>query len=296
MKNKVYDAVMGLAVGDALGVPVEFKARDTFHVTYMEGFGTHDQPAGTWSDDTSMTLATMDSIVKCGRIDPEDIMKNFVKWFKYAEFTATGSVFDIGGTTKRAICGFINRGSICDSGYRAKQDRNGSLMRILPLAFFPSSMKDINDVSDITHPNGTAKRACRLYVGTAEQLLKGQTLSWCLGYSGIWTTEFERIARIDRLSRDDIRSTGNVVDTLEAALWCLCHTDSYKSCVLEAVNLGDDTDTIAAVAGGLAGILYGTGGENGIPLEWIGRLARKDYIADLCVKFQDACDKANTVC
>lgn len=292
MNGKVYDAIMGFAVGDALGVPVEFRARDTFHVTDMTGYGVHNQPPGTWSDDTSMTIATMESIARLGEINPTDIMKNFVKWFNDNDFTATGCVFDIGETTRRAICGFMNKGKLCDSNYRAKRARNGSLMRILPLAFFPASLKDINDVSGITHPNEAAKRACRLYVGIAEQLLKGKTLSWCISYKGIWVKEFKRIPSIYKLTRDDVNSTENVVDTLEAVLWCACHTDSYKSCVLEAVNLGDDTDTVAAIAGGLAGILYGTGGEKGIPLEWIDKLARKDYIADLRSRFHDVCNSA----
>ena len=123
-------------------------------------------------------------------------------------------------------------------------------------------------------------------MGTAEQLLKGRTVSECISYSGIWVKEFDRIPKIYKLNRDEIKSTGYVVDTLEAALWCVYHTRSYRDCVLTAVNLGGDTDTIAAVAGGLAGIIYGCGGESGIPDEWIAQIARKDWISDLCERFR----------
>lgn len=283
--GKIYDAVMGLVVGDALGVPVEFKTRDTFHVDDMIGYGTYNQPPGTWSDDSSLTLATMESIIRKGEIDPADIIRNFSRWLNYAEFTPHGKVFDMGGTTERAIRKFDNQRRRDGCG-RKEDNGNGSLMRILPLALFPSSLHAVDEVSSLTHSHEISKRACRLYVGTAEQLLGGNTISDCISYSGIWVKEFSRIPKIYKLNRDEIRSTGYVVDTLEAALWCVYHTGSYRDCVLEAVNLGGDTDTIAAVAGGLAGIIYGCGGESGIPDEWIARIARKDWIFDLCERFR----------
>lgn len=285
--NKIYDAVMGLVVGDALGVPVEFKIRDTFHVDDMIGYGTYNQPPGTWSDDSSLTLATMESIIRKGKIDPADIMLNFSRWLNNAEFTPYGEVFDVGGTTEAAIRRFQNGIEPLKCGLNHyKHNGNGSLMRILPLALFPSSMNDINEISSLTHAHEISRRACRLYVGTAEQLLKGASLWEVIGCSGIWVKEFDRIPKIHKLNRDEIRSTGYVMDTLEAALWCVYHTSSYRDCVLTAVNLGGDTDTIAAVAGGLAGIIYGCGGESGIPDEWIAQIARKDWISDLCERFR----------
>lgn len=285
--GKIYDAIMGLVVGDALGVPVEFKARDTFHVDDMIGYGTYNQPPGTWSDDSSLTLATMESVIRNGGIDPADMMKNFSMWLNNGVFTPYGEVFDVGGTTEAAIRRFQNGVEPLKCGLNHyKHNGNGSLMRILPLALFPSSVNDINNVSSLTHAHEISRRACRLYVGTAEQLLKGASLWEVVGCSGIWVKEFDRIPKIYKLNRDEIRSTGYVVDTLEAALWCVYHTSSYRDCVLTAVNLGGDTDTIAAVAGGLAGIIYGCGGESGIPDEWIAQIARKDWISDLCERFR----------
>lgn len=286
--NKIYDAVMGLVVGDALGVPVEFKARDTFHVDDMIGYGTYNQPPGTWSDDSSLTLATMESIIRKGGIDPADMMNNFsVEWYYKGEFTPYGKVFDIGGTTEAAIRRFNSGIEPLKCGLNHyKHNGNGSLMRILPLALMPSSLHAVDEVSSLTHSHEISKRACRLYVGTAEQLLKGASLWEVIGCSGIWVKEFDRISKIYKVNRDEIRSTGYVVETLEAALWCVYHTSSYRDCVLTAVNLGGDTDTIAAVAGGLAGIVYGCGGESGIPDEWIAQIARKDWISDLCERFR----------
>lgn len=285
--GKIYDAVMGLVVGDALGVPVEFKSRDTFHIDDMIGYGTYNQPPGTWSDDSSLTLATMESIIRKGEIDPADMMNNFsVEWYYKGEFTPYGKVFDIGGTTEAAIRRFHCGIEPLKCGLNHyKHNGNGSLMRILPLALFPSSMNDINNVSSLTHSHEISRRACRTYVAIAEQLLKGAPIGDVIDYPIAWK-DFERIPKIYKLNRNEIRSTGYVVDTLEAALWCVYHTSSYRDCVLEAVNLGGDTDTIAAVAGGLAGIIYGCGGEKGIPDEWIAQIARKDWIFDLCERFR----------
>lgn len=269
--NKIYDGIMGLVVGDALGVPVEFKKRDTFHVTDMIGYGTYNQPPGTWSDDSSMTLATLESIGQFKRIDPLGIMNNFYAWLYYAEFTPYGKVFDVGGGTRRAIARYASGKPLNDCGGRTRMDNgNGSLMRILPLAFIPCNMKDINTISGLTHNHDIAKRACRLYLIVVEQILKsGKVPRWIYTDTDIWTGDFSRVREIWKLNREEIRSSGYVVDTLEAALWCLYHSNTYRDCVLMAVNLGEDTDTVAAVAGGLAGLVYGVGGESGIPEEWI---------------------------
>lgn len=292
--NGVYNGIMGLVVGDALGVPVEFRPRDSFRIDRMTGYGTYNQPIGTWSDDSSMVLATMESLVQCNGIDPEHIMCNFVSWYKYGLFTPYGYAFDIGNTTKaaiqRSICGF----SPMKCGGKSEMDNgNGSLMRILPLAFVPHSINDIRNVSALTHAHEISMTACEIYIDIATALLNGSEKSKAVedAFFGGIPTEFERAAALvtTPISRDDIQSTGYVVSTLEAALWCFLTTYSYRDCVLEAVNLGGDTDTIAAIAGGLAGIYYGTGGENGIPEEWIAQIARKDYIAALCKDVANIC-------
>ena len=239
------DCVYGQAVGDALGVPYEFRARGTFECTGMVGHGSHNQPAGTWSDDTSMALATCDSIRATGRIDVRDMRERFVRWYREGAYTVSG-LFDIGGTTADALSSGRGRAGERDNG-------NGSLMRILPLAFTGATDHEVRAVSAITHAHAISCEACVRMVHVARRLIVGEG------------------------SRDV--AGGFVLDTERAALWCLANTSCYAECVLAAVNLGDDTDTTAAVAGGLAGVAYGM---EGIPGEWLDALLGKATI-DACL-------------
>ena len=249
--NRLRDAVYGLAIGDALGVPYEFKKRGSFECTGMAGgFGAHEQPKGTWSDDTSMTIATQRSIRdNDGRIDTDDIHNNFILWAADEEFTAGGEVFDIGIATGEAL----RTGRPCTGEY---DNGNGSLMRILPLAFTDCTDEEIRAVSSITHGHEISMQACVIYVHVARRLLAGETIQEIIP-DLIYDKPFDRLSRIDQLTEDEIRSGGFVVDTLEASLWCLANNRDFRETVLAAVNLGKDTDTAGAVCGGLAGIVYG---------------------------------------
>lgn len=291
--GKVYNAIMGLVVGDALGVPVEFEERDTFKVEDMIGYGTYNQPPGTWSDDSSMTLATLESLWRKEKIDPADMMDNFSDWYNSAEFTPRGEVFDAGSTTVKAILRYsLGVDPLKCGGKEEKDNGNGALMRILPIVFYKATYAEVRDVCDLTHAHIVSEYACHVYVQVAKMILMGWSKKDCVqnGISVMWVlsekfsvlSRYGRLAKIEHWNRDDVNSSGYVVDTLEAALWCFLKTDSYKDCVLTAVNLGGDTDTIAAVAGGLAGMYYGIGGEQGIPEKWIKKIAKKDWIADLC--------------
>lgn len=292
--GKFFNAIMGLVVGDALGVPFEFRNRDTFKAEGMTGFGTYSQPPGTWSDDSSMTLATIDSFVRIGEVDLTDLMFGFCDWLCWKKFTPHGEVFDVGATTQTAIRRFL-------SGYPTKNcggtseasNGNGALMRILPMAFYPGSMKDVVNVASLTHNHAISNTACAIYVSIALDLISGRNKHQAIqeGFEMIdkimdIPERLRRIPVLDSLHRCEIGSTGFVVDTLEAALWCLLKADSYAETVLMAVNLGNDTDTTAAVAGGLAGIVYGVGGKKGIPLEWIDQIAKKEEIKILCEAFE----------
>ena len=266
MNKKLKDAIYGFAVGDALGVPAEFKSRGSFQLDKMVGYGTHGQPKGTWSDDTSMTLATCDSIKEKGHVDLHDMREKFCKWFFNAKYTVDNKVFDAGNTTIAALRSGRGLDDFLSNG-------NGSLMRVLPLAFVDVNAELVSAVSGITHAHDLSKDACRTYVSIAKQLLKGEDLKEVLSWhSG-------RLPDLHMLDESEIKSTGYVIDTLEAALWAVVTTDNYKDAVLKAVNLGGDTDTIAAVAGGLAGIIYGI---EGIPEEWVADLRGKDII-DSCL-------------
>ena len=257
MNKKLQDAILGLAIGDALGVPYEFKKRGTFLCTDMIGYGTHSQPQGTWSDDTSMVLATLDSLKSNdGKIVPTDMFERFKHWLRNNEYTAHGEVFDAGIATCTALRTGKPKTGEYDNG-------NGSLMRILPLAFVPCTDDEIRAVSAITHGHRISTDACVIYVHIAKRLLAGENINEIIPTLN-YDKPFDRLHRIDQLSKSEIKSSGYVVDTLEAALWAVSRTSdntgkekNFRNDLLDAVNLGEDTDTVGAVAGGLAGIIYG---------------------------------------
>ena len=266
--SKIEDAILGFAIGDALGVPYEFKKRDTFLCADMIGYGTHHKPAGTWSDDTSMTLATLDSLkAHGGKIVTEDICTKFNYWLLYGDYTTDGDVFDAGVTTCTALKNGKPAIGEWDNG-------NGSLMRVLPLAFVNCTDDEIRAVSAITHGHWISKEACVIYVHVAKRLIAGETISSIIPtlrfdkqrllagetISSIIPTlrfdkPFDRLHFINTVDRTQIKSSGYVVDTLEAALWAVSHEGDwekgFRNDILTAVNLGSDTDTVAAVAGGL---------------------------------------------
>ena len=303
--------LLGLATGDALGVPVEFDSRKSLKadpVKNMRGFGTWGQEAGTWSDDTSLTIAAMESISRLGKIDFQDIMQNFLRWYDYGDFTATGERFDIGNTTRAAIVRFARKllpPTKCGATTE-NSNGNGSLMRILPATLYLFSTRGkidvdeleiIHEFSALTHGHAVSKIACGIYSLIAAQLLNGKNLSeaFTLGMNDAKNfyganDSFKTFSRLcdenfAALPEEKISSSGYVLDALEAALWCLLTTDDYKSLALKAVNLGGDTDTTAAIAGGLAGIFYGA---EAIPDEWLKILKRRDYLEKISEDFAAA--------
>lgn len=266
--KKLADVVYGCAVGDALGVPYEFLTRDTFTCTNMADGGAHHVPRGTFSDDTSMLLATCDSIREKGQVDPDDMAMRFRAWLDDGAYTADGVVFDVGNTTRRAL----RQGGGCDDEY---SNGNGSLMRIAPLVCTDATNDEIRAVSAVTHAHPLSTESCVAFVHILRDVLAGKPLMESIDNSIPDDPRFEFLDEVDSWNRDEVRSTGFVLDTLGAALWCAADTSTYRDCVLEAVNLGDDSDTTAAVAGALAGALYG---REAIPEEWLEDLRGKDVI------------------
>ena len=313
MDKKILKGILfGLAVGDALGVPVEFESRRRLKndpVKNMRSGGSWGQDAGTWSDDTSLTVAAMESISRLGKINYQDIMENFLRWYEKGDFTATGERFDIGITTRSAIVRFARKilpPTKCGAT-EENANGNGSLMRLLPATLYlfgtrgkigGDELKIIHDFSALTHGHIISKMACGIYSLIAAQLLSGKNTSeaFTLGMSdakNFYGTDetFKNFSRLcdenfSALPEEEISASGYVVDTLEAALWCLLNTNDYKSLALKAVNLGEDTDTVGAVAGGLAGIIYG---EEAIPIEWLNTLKRRDYLEKICENFATVC-------
>lgn len=302
--NYVKSALFGVAIGDALGVPVEFFDRldlKSDPVIDMRSYGTHHMPTGTFSDDSSLTFCLAEAL--CNGFDLNNIANNFVKWRYDGYWTTNGYVFDVGFTTDRSINRILKGISpeVCGD-VDVTCNGNGSLMRILPILFYikDKSIQDryeiIRQVSSITHGHVRSVISCFYYLEFAREILLGidkfdiyQKLKLnildFLYTNNINPAElsiFSRLLDSDKnifnLSEGDIYSSGYVVHTLEAAIWCLLTTDSYRDCVIKAVNLGEDTDTVAAVVGGLAGLLYGI---DNIPVYWIQKLKRSEDIADL---------------
>ena len=307
INDKIKAVMLGHAVGDALGVPVEFCKRNELAekpITDMVGYGTYPYPEGCWSDDTSMSLAALDSLAS-GKLDFDDIMVKFGEWYYDDEYTPTGEMFDVGNTCSYAIDNyFAYHKPIEKCGLTGERSNgNGSLMRIHPFVMYATAsflkgneegywlwMECIKRASALTHAHDRSIMGCYIYGYCLSFLLKEATRESLIagikfaGENLDYLPEFEHYKRIfdsnfEKLTIDDIKSTGYVVDTLEAALWCALTTDNYRDCVLKAVNLGDDTDTVAAVAGGLAGALYGY---DAIPKEWLDTLKRRDYIEEMC--------------
>lgn len=304
-------ALLGLTVADALGVPVEFRSRaalDAEPVTEMRGYGTYNQPPGTWSDDSTMTWCTVESLALRQTCDTEDMAERFVRWMTSGYMTPHGELFDIGNATREALERYRTEAVWAKFAglTREQSNGNGSLMRILPMAFYTRGMEVgerdrlVAEVSSITHRHPRSILACWIYMEIALRLLDG--LSAAEAYrAGIAAIDeryagdeersaFDRVlnGRLAELRREEIRSSGYVVDTLEAALWCLLTTGSYREAALKAVNLGEDTDTTGAVVGGLAGIVYG---EAGIPEEWLSQIAKLDELRALCRQWEAVLEK-----
>lgn len=301
---KVKDGIIGFILGDALGVPVEFYSRRELEedpVVNMREYGTYSQPRGTWSDDSSMTIATMTSIINKKGIDYTDIMEEFCKWRDYAEHTPHGEVFDIGSTTSRGLNRYKQGASALESGGSSTHDNgNGSLMRVLPLAYIQGiDYETIENVSALTHAHERSKIACVLYVEIAKSMLANEDLSIDehIENSNAKIMEYykdcEDLVHFKRIFNNDfsdgILSGGYVIDTIETVIYCLRNTTNYKDAVLKAINLGGDTDTNGAICGGLAGIYYRY---DSMPIDWIKEIVKIDEILSLCEKYEAFCDES----
>jgi ADP-ribosylglycohydrolase len=307
----VLGALWGALVGDALGVPVEFRNRFQLQaepVTDMREFGSHHQPRGTWSDDGALTLCTVDSLLNT-EFDTQDMGHRFVRWMNEDLWTATGVVFDMGGTTSDALMR-IAKGTRAELAGRREEhsNGNGSLMRIVPVAlrFAGEPTESLSDrverTSAITHAHDRSKMGCVFYSLIVRQLLLGETPENALSVARPeFTRRYENAPEFERfrshltddfrsLREEEIVSTGYVLHTLHASLWCLLNARDYRECVLRAVNLGGDTDTTGCVAGGLAGAAFGL---QSIPSEWRDQLQRKGDVDVLFHEFADLCSRTN---
>ena len=282
IEGRALGAFLGLAVGDAVGTTLEFRPRDAQpRLEDMVGGGPFRLPPGVWTDDTSMALALADSLAASKALDCRDLMDRFVRWWRDGDYSPTGECFDIGNTTLDALDRYLQTGDPVAGSTDPRSAGNGSLMRLAPVAlrFWHDRTRLITaaaaEQSRTTHGAEEAVDACRAFAELLADAIAGSPRADVLA-----PRSFEGAAAIARImagswrgrARDTIRSSGYVVDTLEAAIWSVARTGNFRNAVLLAANLADDADTVAAVAGQLAGALYGLGG---IPDAWLERVAWK---------------------
>ena len=313
-KQQVVSGILGSVIGDALGVPGEFLSREELMeepIVTMTSGGVHDQRIGTWSDDTSMTLCTIDSLLTHG-FDFQDQMQRFYDWLWNANYTAHDEVFDVGGATRESIFRFVKGTPALACGSKAEYScGNGSLMRIFPTVMYiighygnttidDRAAQIIHNTSRCTHAHPTCLMACGLFFSVVASLSTAsdprfaikQGIKQGLAYykdkdefTHVYN-KFTFLLNIDQWSVNDVKSSGYVIDTLQAALWCLYTSNNLKECLLKAVNLGEDTDTVGAVTGAIAGMWFK---EEQIPTDWKNVTVNYEKIKQLSLQFSHAC-------
>jgi ADP-ribosyl-[dinitrogen reductase] hydrolase len=298
IRNRALGAFIGLAVGDALGTTLEFEARDAKAPVYdMVGGGPFDLLPGEWTDDTSMALCLADSLIACGGLNERDLMERFGRWYQAGENSCTGGCFDIGVTTRDALDHFRRTDDPLAGPTDVRTAGNGSIMRLAPVVLRywkdPERLRDVSRrQSYTTHGADEAVDACDALATVLASLIAGKPLRdvlsasygpFCLGVQTVMDGSYRGKAR------SAIRSSGYVIHTLEAALWCVSETTTFRDAVLLAVNLGDDADTVGAVTGQIAGAAYGV---SAVPEEWFNRLAWNDRIVETAQQLYEASIKA----
>jgi ADP-ribosyl-[dinitrogen reductase] hydrolase len=294
IQNRFLGCLVGLAAGDAVGTTVEFKERGEFTpLTDMVGGGPFCLQIGQWTDDTSMALCLAASIIEHQGIQSDDIMNKFCDWMDTGYMSSNGRCFDIGNTTKQALKRYQQTGDTCSGGTDGWSAGNGALMRLAPIPML--AYLDTNELDDLsiinseyTHNVSESIDACRLYSRMIADALKGESkhdiIQNQLNFTGHpKIVEIAKGSYFDKIV-DDIKGTGYVVESLEAALWCFYTTDNFRDAILKAANLGDDADTTAAICGQLAGAYYGI---DGIPTDWRNKLTMLDNIEEMALQLYE---------
>lgn len=289
--NRARGALLGLAVGDAVGTTVEFKARGSFvQLTDMVGGGVFNLKPGQWTDDTSLALCLATSLVEKG-FDTHDQMCRYIRWRETGYMSSTGRCFDVGRATSEALDRFKLTGNPIAGSTLPSSAGNGSIMRLAPIPIYYQDDPELAIEMSVaqsrtTHQSAQCLDACRLLGVVLLRALHGLSKDDVLSDN----------LRVERMSEalvliamgdykdktaSEIIGSGYVVESLEAAFWCFWKTNSFEECVLAAANLGDDADTTAAIAGQIAGAFYG---EFGIPASWLKILSMAEEIGKLAEK------------
>ena len=288
-------ALLGLAVGDAVGTTLEFQTRGSFDpITDMIGGGPFHLKPGQWTDDTSMALCLAASLITCGGFDAQDQMERYVRWWRTGYFSSTGTCFDIGNTTAAALARFEQVGNPMSGSTDPLSAGNGSIMRLAPVPIFyrddlARAVHFAGESSRTTHAAAECVDACKLFAALQVMAIRGASKEEILFGTKLpeelkpFEPSISSIARGSYRGKTaaEIRGSGYVVESLEAALWCFLTTESFEQAILASANLGDDADTTAAVCGQLAGAYYGA---TSIPEHWLRKLSLRAEIEELVIK------------
>jgi ADP-ribosyl-[dinitrogen reductase] hydrolase len=294
--------LIGLATGDALGTTLEFKPPGSFTpIDDMVGGGPFRLEPGQWTDDTSMALCLAESLLEKSGYDPHDQCQRYAEWMRHGHLSSNGRCFDIGNTVSQALRTFLATGNPYSGPDGEYEAGNGSIMRLAPVPLWYSNDAEAaihhsGESSRTTHQSPASIDACRYMGGILVALLQGATKDQVLKHRfhpihGTWPAG-SLCPKIDTVASGsfktkqppEIRGTGYVVASLEAALWAFHHSESFREGALLAVNLGDDADTTGAIFGQIAGAYYGI---NGIPAEWRDKLALKQTLLDFATRLFD---------
>ena len=302
-RNRYVGALLGLAVGDALGTTLEFKSPGTFTpITDMVGGGPFNLKPGQWTDDTSMALCLAESLLECKGFDARDQLERYVRWRDDGHWSVTGTCFDIGTVVDRALTTFKRTGNPFSGPTEERAAGNGSLMRLAPVPLFFARDPEVAirmaaDSSRTTHGTAMAVDACRYFAGLIVGAIRGAAKDELLApnytpATGLWDREplHPRVAEVasgsfHRREPPRIAGTGFVVQSLEAALWAFATTGDFRTGALAAVNLGNDADTTGAIFGQIAGAYYGV---DEIPPEWRARTAMSHEITAMAERIAAA--------
>lgn len=289
LKDRYRGCLLGLACGDAVGTTVEFKPRGSFVLLEdMVGGGPFNLPVGAWTDDTSMALCLAASLLECKTFNAHDQMERYVRWYRQGYMSSTGRCFDIGITTSSSLRHFSTTNEAFAGSDDPYSAGNGSIMRLAPVPmFFFSDLTQAREMSAessrTTHGTQECLDACRLLAQILCRAFEGKSKEECLFRHDMPHCQSEKINAVaagefrDK-AESEISGSGYVVDSLEAALWCVWQTENFRDAILRAVNLGDDADTTGAVCGQIAGAIYG---ETGIPVGWQQKLVQYELIRDM---------------
>ena len=288
--EKYTGCLLGLACGDAVGTTLEFLDRGTFTpIDDMVGGGPFHLEAGQWTDDTSMALCLAHSLLSKNDFDPVDQMNRYCNWSNYGYMSSTGECFDIGVTVRSALNNYILTKNPFSGSVNPRTAGNGAIMRLAPIPMFYGlnyelALKYSGESSRTTHAAEEAIECARLFGTLIYLALNGQSKEDIL-FNNQYIAHASKVIPLAKgafinKGVSDIKGTGYVIDSLEAALWCFAHTNTYKEAVLKAANLGDDADTTAAIVGQLAGAYYGV---SDIPTQWLDKLYMKQEIEELAL-------------